>query len=390
MLPELDFGNTEIAFRHKNDSALKRTRFVFSMMQDPFIVKLSTKLTLFALKWHLPIDSILKRTIFWQFCGGESMQECTNTYAMLREKGVEGILDYSVEGQENEATFDAVRDEISRLIDNAKTYARIPITCLKMTGIARFNLLQKVSEKKTLTDAENAEFIRIQGRLDHLCGKAAKQGVTFYIDAEETWIQPAIDNLTEGMMATYNREKPIIFSTIQMYRHDRLAYLDNLIQKARKEGWKVGMKIVRGAYLEKENERAQQLGYPTPMQPNKAATDRDYNAAVRLCVENIEDTAVCAGTHNEASCLLLAELLDEKRINKEHPHVFFSQLYGMSDNITFNLAALNYNVSKYLPYGPVRYTMPYLIRRAEENTAVAGQVGKELLLVNREIERRRR
>jgi proline dehydrogenase len=390
MLPELDFGNTEIAFRHKNDSALKRTRFVFSMMQDPFIVKLSTKLTLFALKWHLPIDGILKRTIFWQFCGGESMQECTNTYAMLREKGVEGILDYSVEGQENEATFDAVRDEISRLIDNAKTYARIPITCLKMTGIARFNLLQKVSEKKTLTDAENAEFIRIQGRLDHLCGKAAKQGVTFYIDAEETWIQPAIDNLTEGMMATYNREKPIIFSTIQMYRHDRLAYLDNLIQKARKEGWKVGMKIVRGAYLEKENERAQQLGYPTPMQPNKAATDRDYNAAVRLCVENIEDTAVCAGTHNEASCLLLAELLDEKRINKEHPHVFFSQLYGMSDNITFNLAALNYNVSKYLPYGPVRYTMPYLIRRAEENTAVAGQVGKELLLVNREIERRRR
>jgi proline dehydrogenase len=383
-----DFSNTEVAFAHKTDKDLKRTEFVFSMMQSPTLTRWLTRLTLISLKIHLPIESLLKATIFRQFCGGEHVAECTNTYKMLRSKGVEGILDYSVEGQEAESTFDSVQKEIYGLIDNAKKYAQTPIACIKITGIARFALLQKITEKGKLSETEQAEWQRVQKRLDTLCERAANQGVTFYIDAEETWIQPAIDGLAEAMMRKYNREVPRIFSTIQMYRHDRLYYLEQLINAARAEGWKVGMKIVRGAYLEKENERAVQMGYPTPMQSNKAATDRDYNAAVHLCVQNIDMTAVCAGTHNEESCTLLAKTLLEKGIDKAHPHVFFSQLFGMSDNITFNLARENFNVSKYLPYGPVRYTMPYLIRRAEENTSVAGQVGKELTLVKKEILRR--
>ena len=384
----ITFDNTEKAFAHKSKSELAFTRFIFKMMQNETLVDLSTSLTLLALKLHLPIQWIIKRTIFKQFCGGATIQDCTENYEMLRANHIEAILDYSVEGQEDEKTFDFVRDELLRLIDNAKKHARIPTTCLKVTGLARFAILEKVNADKELNHQEKAEYNRVISRLDAICKKAFDNDVKIYIDAEETWIQDAIDRLAEVMMQKYNQEKAIVFTTLQMYRHDRLAYLNSLIEKSKNQGFILGIKQVRGAYMEKERDRAKEKKYPSPIQPDKTSTDRDYNKGLEIMLANMDRVEICAGTHNEKSASYLAELMAKHGLENNDPRIFFSQLFGMSDNISFILADLGYNVSKYLPYGPVKDTMPYLIRRAQENTSVAGQMGKELSLVIKELERR--
>lgn len=358
------------------------------MMKNPSLVKVSTQATLIALKLHLPIEWIIKRSIFKQFCGGTTIKDCTQAYEMLRANNIEAILDYSVEGQEAEETFDHVRDELLQLIDNAKKHAAVPTTCLKVTGLARFALLEKVNDQNDLTDSEKLEYNRVIQRLDQICTKAHDLGVKIYIDAEETWIQDAIDRLAEVMMQKYNKDNAIVYTTLQMYRHDRLAYLDELIKKARSNDFKLGIKQVRGAYMEKERERAKEKGYPSPIQADKASTDRDYDAGLEKMIESIDLIEICAGTHNEKSSALLCELMHKQGLKNNDSRIFFSQLFGMSDNISFILAKRGYNVSKYLPYGPVRDTMPYLIRRAEENTSVAGQMGKELSLVSKELKRR--
>ena len=383
------FSNTEVAFKSKSTIELKFTRLIFKLMGSPGLVNILTDLTTFALKIRLPIQWIIKKTIFKQFCGGERIDECTGTYELLKKNNIEAILDYSVEGQSLESDFDYVKDELLQLIVNAKKYAKVPTTCLKITGIANFSILEKVSANSQLNETEKHEYNQVIKRLDSICKKAFDNNVEIYIDAEETWIQVAIDRLAEVMMQKYNGKVAIVFTTLQMYRHDRLEYLQELIEKTTKQNFVLGAKIVRGAYLEKENERANSNGYSTPMQPNKSATDNDYNSALKLMVDNIEKVELCAGTHNEDSAKLLCKLMADKGLENSYRGIFFSQLYGMSDNISFNLAHSGYNVSKYLPYGPVRDTLPYLIRRARENTSIAGQMGRELALITKELSRRK-
>ncbi len=386
---KVNFQDTKVAFKHRSNSDLQFAKWIFKLMGNPRLTNLMTGLTLFALKINFPVSWIVKPTIFKQFCGGTSIQDSDPTYRMLASNGIEAILDYSVEGQEEEKSFNHVHDELIRLIENAKQHSKVPTTCLKVTGLARFALLEKVNENKELSQEEKLEYNNVVQRLDRICKKAHDLGVKIYIDAEESWVQIAIDRLAEVMMKKYNDKSAIVFTTLQMYRHDKLQYLNDLIALSRKENYRLGVKLVRGAYLEKENERAIELNYPTPTQPNKESTDRDYDQALTTVVENIDVVEVCAGSHNEKSAEHLVELLEKHNLPKDHDHIFFSQLYGMSDNISFNLATNGYNVSKYLPYGPVKDTLPYLIRRAEENTSVAGQMGKELQLILTEISRRK-
>lgn len=357
-------------------------------MNNAGLTNLSTSLAEFAIKFGLPVSLAAKPTIFRVFCGGETIDESLKIVEKLGKNNVGAILDYSVEGQEQEKEFAKTEEELVRIVSIAKDNPHIPVTCMKVSGIASNRLLEKLSTQEELSDPQRVLSGVLHQRLERICQANFDANVPVYIDAEESWIQPAIDRLVETMMAKLNKEQAIVFQTVQMFRHDRLEYLKSLIEKARREGFKVGVKIVRGAYLDKENKRAQEMGYPTPIQPTKQATDDDYNEALKLCIENIDWVELCAGTHNELSSKYLAYLMNEKGLQNDHPNVYFSQLYGMSDYMSFNLAAAGYNVSKYLPYGPVKFTLPYLIRRAKENTAIAGQMGKEYSMILKEQERR--
>lgn len=389
MNDKLSFENTELAFKHKSNKELRFTIFILKLMGQPWLVKLFSSLTLLALKLHLPISGIIKATIFRQFCGGESLEASQASVAMLRKNNVEAILDYSIEGQNSEKAFDNTKSELLRLIDNAKRFSKDPTACMKITGIARFDLLEKLTERPDdLSATEKEEWARVKQRVEEICQKGFDLDVRIYIDAEDSWIQGAIDHLAVEMIRAFNKKRAIVYTTAQLYRHDRLAYSESLIAAAKKESFILGIKLVRGAYMEKEKERALDRNYPSPIQSSKENTDKDYNTCLKLVVDNIEHVELCAGTHNENSCLYLTELMEEKGLERSHPHIYFSQLFGMSDNISYNLSSNGYNVSKYLPYGPVRDTLPYLIRRAEENTAIAGQMGKELQLVIAEKKRR--
>ncbi|HEY1025686.1 MAG TPA: proline dehydrogenase family protein, partial [Sphingobacteriaceae bacterium] len=335
------------------------------------------------------ISSLIKSTIFKQFCGGETIAECEKTIKQLYNGGVDTILDYSVEGEETEEAFDATCEEIIRIIKRADGDPRIPLTVFKPTGVGRFGLYEKLDAKIPLSNAEEIEFRKVRARFDKICKTASNHGVPIMIDAEETWIQDTIDDLAIEMMRKYNRAKLIVYNTYQLYRHDKLASLKADIALAETDKFYMGAKLVRGAYMEKERKRAEERGYPSPIQPDKESTDRDYDEAVRYCLDHLENVGVVMGTHNEESCRLLVELLGDRDILKNHPHVYFSQLLGMSDNLSFNLGDAGYNVVKYVPYGPVKSVMPYLFRRAQENTAVAGQTGRELSLIIKEKKRRR-
>jgi proline dehydrogenase len=385
----LSFENTEIAFKHATNADLKRAYWLFKAINNNFLVKIGTGMTNFAMNIGLPIKGIIKATIFKQFCGGETIAECDATIKNLYTGGVGTILDYSVEGEDEEHVFDETRDEIIRTIERATGDPAIPITVFKVTGVGRFGLLEKLDAGDTLTDAEEQEWRKVQDRVQAICSKAHQAGIPVMIDAEETWIQKTIDHLSLSMMRRYNMEKAIVYNTYQIYRHDKLASLKLDFDIARTEEFFLGVKIVRGAYMEKERRRAQEKGYASPIQPDKESSDRDYNESVRFCLQHVNRIAMVAGTHNEASCRLLANMMDELNVPHNHPHVYFSQLLGMSDNLSFNLANAGYNVVKYVPYGPVKAVLPYLFRRAQENTAIAGQMSRELGLILKEKKRRR-
>ncbi len=385
----LSFENTEIAFRHSSNTDLKRAFWLFRMININFFVKMGPPLTNFAMKIGLPIKSIIKATIFKHFCGGETIAECDNTIKNLYAGKVGTILDYSVEGGDDEQIFDHTRDEIILTIERALGDKAVPITVFKPTGIARFALLEKLDAGTVLTTSEEKEWEKVQGRVLSICTKAYQTGVPVMIDAEETWIQKTIDLLALNMMRKFNKEKAIVYNTYQLYRHDKLASLKSDYAVAVKEGFILGAKLVRGAYMEKERKRAEELGYPSLIQPDKQSTDRDYDAALRFCIDHIEKIALVAGTHNENSCRVLADLLNEKNVPHNHSHVYFSQLLGMSDHLSFNLADAGYNVAKYVPYGPVKSVLPYLFRRAQENTAISGQMSRELSLIIKERKRRK-
>jgi proline dehydrogenase len=384
----LSFDNTEIAFRYRNNKELKRAHFLFSSMSSPFLSKTGMKLTQLAMSWNLPVKSVVKKTIFQQFCGGETIEEAAATSATLEKYGVDVALDYSVEGKEEEAEFDHAVPEFVKAIEYAATQKNIPFIPIKVTGFARFGLLEKLHAGETLNAAEQEEWKRVLNRIDKICGTAARCQSMILIDAEESWIQQPVDDLADVMMEKYNKQTIVVFNTFQMYRHDRLEFLKQSHMLARDRNYILGAKLVRGAYMEKERARAAEQGYPSPIQPDKESTDRDYDAAVAYCLDHLDTVAVFIGTHNEQSCYKAAGIMSQKGLAPGNSHVYLSQLYGMSDNITFNLADAGYNVSKYLPYGPVKDVIPYLMRRAQENTSVAGQTGRELGLIKKEMSRR--
>lgn len=385
----ISFQNTQIAFRSKSNSDLKHARLMYTIMGKPIMVKLGAFFSNLALKLHLPINTIIKKTIYRQFVGGEDIQECETTIGKLYKFNIGTILDFSREGQNEEVELDKTRDEILATIAKAKDNPKIPFCVFKPTGMVRFEVIEKMAEKpEEMTSGDKAEFQRYVQRVDACCKAAYESGTPLLVDAEEVWIQQPVDDVVDAMMAKYNKEDFIVFNTLQMYRHDRIDFLKKSHQKALNNGYKLGMKLVRGAYMEKERERAEKMGYPSPIYPDKPATDAGYNEAQKYCIENINDIALLSGTHNEESMYELVELMKEHNIDKKDKRVYFAQLLGMSDHISFNLANEDYNVVKYVPYGPVKEVMPYLMRRAEENTSVAGQVGRELRLLNEEIERR--
>lgn len=391
----ISFDNTENAFAYKSGKELKSARFLFSTMGYPWFVQLGTRLTPFIMKTGLPVHGIIRKTIFKQFVGGETLEETAGVGATLGKYGVQVILDYGVEGKEGEESFDHTTEEFIRVINYAATQTNIPFISIKVTGLARFALLQTLNDAPRLRsgihdhEMEVAEWDRVRERMYSICEVAAEKGVGVLVDAEESWIQDPIDRLTMEMMELFNKEKVVVYNTIQLYRHDRLHFLKLSHQIAQQKGFLLGVKLVRGAYMEKERARAKEIDYPSPIQPDKEAADRDYDLALRYTIDHIDQVAVIVASHNELSNLLAAQLLHEKGLAHHHPHIHFSQLFGMSDNITFNLAKEGFSVSKYLPFGPIRDVIPYLMRRAQENSSVSGQTGRELALIRRELERRK-
>ena len=389
----LSFENTAIAFKGKDDAALRRSYWLFRLIGNPSMVRIGGTLTNFALGIGFPIGWLIKNNIFAQFCGGETVEECKAASARLAEYGIGTILDYSVEGKEKESDFDATADEIIRTIDAAKGNPHIPFCVFKVTGVARFELLEKQNEVvrgnlKQLEEKDQAEWNRVVQRVLLICQAAYDADQRIFIDAEDSWIQDAIDALCHDMMEKFNHQAPIVYNTVQLYRHDRLEFLRNAHAWAKEKGLHYAVKLVRGAYMEKEGKRAAEMGYQNPIQPSKEATDNDFNAGVKYCLDNLQNMALCCGSHNEESSMLLAQWMEERGVVKNDNRVAFAQLFGMSDHISYNLADAGYNVVKYLPYGPIKEVMPYLLRRAQENTSVKGQTSRELGLILSERRRR--
>ncbi|WP_138434064.1 proline dehydrogenase family protein [Winogradskyella algicola] len=383
------FENTSTAFALKSDSELERAYFLFKMISSQPLVRIGTAATNFALKANLPVEGLIRSTVFDHFCGGVNEEDCLSVIDKLYTKGVSSVLDYSVEGKEIEEEFDNALQKILKIIRFCEEREAMPIVVFKPTGFGRFLLYQKKTEGKKLSASENEEWNRIVERFDAVCKLAKEKDVEVLIDAEESWMQDAADDLVEDMMRKYNKGKTIVYNTLQCYRWDRLDYLKALHQRGKSEGFNIGMKIVRGAYMEKERSRAEDKGYESPICENKKATDDTFNNTLTYILENLNEISVFIGTHNEESCYLALELMERYNIAKDDNNVWFGQLYGMSDHISYNLASEGYNVAKYIPFGPVKDVMPYLIRRAEENTSVAGQTNRELTLLKTERKRRK-
>lgn len=385
---ELSFADTSVAFGHKNNPALLKTASLFYFMNQNWLVQLSKVVLDWCFKVGLPVKGLVKATAFAQFCGGESLEESSKRIAQLAKNNIGTILDYSVEGEETEASFDATFDELMHSIDIAAADKNIPFAVFKISGIASVHILTKIQNNEELNSREAASFERVKWRFELLCNKAAMLRTRLFVDAEESWFQDVIDALTLEQMKLHNIGKAYIYNTYQLYRHDVLANLQAHVAQAEKEGYIIGAKLVRGAYMEKERDRAMEMGYPSPIQPDKESTDRDYNLAIDFVLAHSRHTAICLGTHNEYSSAYLAKKLEEASIPKNDQRFYFAQLLGMSDNISFTLAKNGYNVAKYVPYGPVKSVMPYLFRRAQENTSMKGQSSREFSMYKKEIRRR--
>jgi len=402
----VSFDNTENAFAYKSDAELKKARFLFQSMGNAFLVKWGTRITPWAIRLRLPIKGLIRKTIFSQFVGGETLEQTARVARKLAAYNVKAILDYGVEGGNNgEAGFDQACGEFIRVIHYAASQPNIPFISIKVTGFARFELLEKLDSSLDLssgslmkryaaalagfTEAELAEWERVRNRMLKICEQASAKNIGVLVDAEETWIQDPVDVLCIQMMAQFNQGKVIVYNTVQLYRHDRLIFLTDMLEAAILKDFVLGVKLVRGAYMEKERARAEEKGYISPIQSDKESTDRDYDSAVSFCIDHIENIASIVASHNDYSNLHATEMLKEKGLPFAHPHIHFSQLYGMSDHITFNLAKAGCSVSKYLPFGPIEDVIPYLMRRAEENSSLSGQTGRELTLIKKEMDRRK-
>jgi len=388
--PKLSFSNTGIAFAHKTNKELKKSYRLFKLMGKQWLVGLGSSFTNLALTLKLPVKGIIKKTIYQQFCAGETFGECKVTLDKMKESGMAAVLDFGVEAKNEESEFDKTVIENMRAVKFANENKNVPVIVVKVSGICRFAILEKWQNKMDFSEKEQAEFERAEKRLDTICALADKEDTVIFLDAEESWIQDTIDFLADNAMAKFNKKRAVVYNTFQMYRHDRFRFLNDSISKAKRENYFLGAKVVRGAYMERERKRAKELNYPSPIHANKAATDEDYDKATALCFKNIDMCFLCVATHNEDSTMLLADLAEQSNIPNNHAHLNFSQLFGMSDHISYNLVHAGFNVAKYTPYGPVRDVVPYLIRRAQENTSVKGQMGRELGLISKELERRRK
>jgi proline dehydrogenase len=386
---QISFTNTEIAFKRMTNGDLKKAYWLFRMISNPTMVVIGKHLTNFALTLRLPIKGLIKKTIFGQFVGGETLNDVSKCIDQIKKDNIGSILDYSVEGKDDEESFDECLDELLETVKVSGEFDSVPFCVFKMTGIGSHRLLQKLNNKEDLEEDEQSAVDRINGRCDRLCKAAFEMDTPILVDAEESWIQDAIDDIVEEMMKRYNKVKPIVYQTIQMYRHDRYEYLKKVHQDAIDHNYILAVKVVRGAYMEKERDRAEEMNYPDPIQIDKESSDRDYNKALDYCIENIDKIALLAGTHNEDSNMYLLNLMEKNGIKKNDKRVYFAQLLGMSDCISFNLSEAGYNVGKYVPYGPIKELMPYLIRRAQENTSAAEQTGRELSLIMKELNRRK-
>lgn len=401
----ISFDNTQFAFEYKTDKQLKKAKFLFSLMGKPWLVKLGTRLAPWSIKMGLPVKGLIRKTIFSQFVGGETLEQTAAVAKKLEEYNVKVILDYGVEGKDGEENFDHACEGFIKVIDYAGTQDSMPFMSIKVTGFARFGLLEKLDSMMhtaegtlmkrfltaidNLTTEEKVEWHRVRRRMMRICEAAADKKRGVLVDAEETWIQDPVDALTTLMMDTFNKNRCVVYNTIQHYRHDRLSFLKYSYESAVERNFVFGAKLVRGAYMEKERKRAAENGYPSPIQPDKESCDRDYNEGVEFCINNLERIGLIVASHNEYSNLYATQLLQKKGLPLNHPHIHWSQLYGMSDNITFNLAKAGCSVSKYLPFGPIKDVIPYLMRRAQENTSVKGQTGRELGLIKKELQRRK-
>jgi len=387
--PKISFEDTSVAFSYKSDAELKKAHFIFSLVNHPWISSVATGSVRWALKLGFPIESIIKKTVFYHFCGGESIEKVKEALDRLARYGIGTVLDYSVEGEKTEEGFEATTNETIRTIEKAHQSKNLPFCVFKVTGIASTELLEKIQNKEQLNSQEQLAFDNVQERVNRICAKAFEYKIPVLVDAEETWIQDPIDTLTYDMMKKYNSEKAIVFNTFQLYRTASLQNLKNALQTAERENYYVGAKLVRGAYMEKERERAGKYGYASPIQPDKDASDKAFNESLEFCVTNKNRMSVMCGSHNEYSNQYLTQLMAKNGVARNDERFWFAQLYGMSDNISFNLAKAGYRVAKYVPYGPVKSVMPYLLRRADENTSVAGQSSRELILIRKELKRRK-
>ena len=389
MQTPLIFENTETAFALKSDAELERAYFLFKMIGNEPLVKIGTAATRFALNLNLPVEGLIRATVFDHFCGGVTEEDCLSVVEKMHTKGVSSVLDYSVEGKAREMSFDIAADKVVQLIEFAVHHQAMPFSVFKPTGFGRFEVYRKVSEGEPLSDTERVEWDNIRRRFIQVCEKAVETGVCLLIDAEESWMQKAADDLVLDMMRLYNKERVVVYNTLQCYRWDRLDYLKEVHEIAKRENFLLGFKIVRGAYMEKETKRAETNGYKNPICKDKQATDNNFDEVMRYIFDHLHYIHLFIGTHNEKSSYLATELITQRGLDRDDKRVWFGQLYGMSDHISYNLAKLGYNVAKYLPFGPVKDVMPYLIRRAEENTSVAGQTSRELNLLKKEKERRK-
>ncbi|MFN3403028.1 MAG: proline dehydrogenase family protein [Cytophagaceae bacterium] len=385
----ISFNDTSVAFSSRPDKELKKMYFLFSIMNLDKLTKIGTYFVKFAIKAGLPVKNVIKSTLFNHFCGGETIQECIPAIKNLGKYKIGAILDYSVEGAGSETAFDETYKMLIKAIDYAAANVNIPFVVFKMTGLSSADLLQKIQKREKLVGAETVKFDRLKFRIKSLCSHAFENHVKLMVDAEESWIQDIIDELVIGLMKEYNREDVMVYNTFQMYRKGMLNRLQKLSELATQEGFKIGVKLVRGAYLEKEHEVAASKGIETPVYSEKKDTDNSFNEGLKFCLKNIKHIALCSGSHNEDSNLLQIEIMQQFSIPANDPRCYFAQLYGMGDHISYNLANEGYNVAKYLPFGPVKEVMPYLFRRAEENKSIAGQTSRELDLIKREIKRRR-
>jgi proline dehydrogenase len=387
--PALSFDDTAIAFSYKSDKELRKANFVFSVVNHPWVSAISTGAVKFAFKIGLPIEGIVKATAFEHFCGGESIETASAAIEKLGKFNVGTILDYSVEGEKSEKGFDATAEETIRTIEKAGKTKHIPFTVFKTTGLGSMELLEKIQNKTALSADEQSAFERVRQRVDKICAKAHQLKIPVLVDAEETWIQEPIDDLAYAMMAKYNKERAIVYNTYQLYRTASLKNLEEAHTIAVNNKYYLGAKLVRGAYMEKERKRAAEKNYPDPIQPSKEASDEAFNQALEFSIDHKEHISIMCGSHNDYSNLYLTQLMDKHGMQPNDARVYFAQLYGMSDTISFNLAKAGYNVAKYVPYGPVKSVMPYLLRRAQENTSVAGQSSRELTLIRKELKRRK-